>query len=167
MSPKLLLKVIFYLPATTVHEYTHWITSLVFGRPESFSLRPKIEGDTVVFGQVTASVRYRIFGSLIGIAPLIWWAALYYLLRYLHVFYIDLQFPRIYFALFFDRFLLSSFSVSSLAHMIFYAWLCIQLLWAGKLSLQDVTTFVVGAFSFSGLVFFSAAAFLYLVASQQ
>jgi hypothetical protein len=131
---RLLLKIIFLFAGTFLHELTHYVAALVFGTPAGFSVFPRISGDSLIFGSVKAKTKFRVLSSFIAIAPLIWWLILYLVLFHYRA----------------ARHLYLGRSSSYVA-LIVYLWLGIQLLWAGRLSSQDVRTFFSGLFSFSGL----------------
>jgi hypothetical protein len=139
---RLLPKIVFLLAGTFLHELTHYIAALILGRPAGFSVVPRICGDSIVLGSVTARTRFQVFSSFIAIAPLIWWPVLYR---------------------FFMHFALPSLKMKpfSLENLLFL-WLGIQLLWAGRLSSQDVRNFFAGLFSFSGLFLLLTIAALFL-----
>lgn len=161
MILRLILKFVLYFPGTFAHELSHWVCALILGRTEDFSVIPRIEGENIVFGKVIASVRYKVFGLFIGAAPLIWWAVLYLFLRYLHILQIHISRPGVHFTFSFDRF--PTFSMVDL----FFVWLMAQLLWAGRLSLQDIKTCFGGIFSISGLILILVAWACYLIVVQQ
>lgn len=127
------------------------------GKARGFSIWPKTSGNKIVFGSVAASVRYMALHSFIAVAPLIWWVALYFVMRHLGVIKMVSSLP--------DMNLAQLKKVAgglSLKHVIFI-WLFFQLLWAGWLSTQDIKNFFKGAFSVSGLVCILAGAAVYLL----
>jgi hypothetical protein len=128
---RLLLKIVFLFVGTFLHELAHYAAALLFGKPSGFSVVPRISGDRVVLGNVQAGTRFKVQSTFIAMAPLIWWLILYLLLAH--------------FTLSFGRF--GSFSLVN----IFLLWLTVQLLWAGRLSAQDIKTSFAGLFSLSGL----------------
>jgi hypothetical protein len=154
MKIKLLFRSILFLFGTFLHEFSHFAVALFLGKPEGFSIVPRREGDVFIFGAVRARVRYRVLSVFIAAAPLIWWILLLFVLRHAHAVHpgTDIQGPGI------SRLLekLRSFSI----HDIFSLWLAIQLLWAGRLSAQDIKTCIQGIISISGLVFILLAALL-------
>jgi hypothetical protein len=146
MRARLFLKALVYFFGTFLHEVSHFFVAACLGKAEGFSLVPRIEGDSFVFGSVRARVRYKVLLSLIAIAPLVWWLILFWVLRHLYVIRMTNGIPRINFSVMWP--MLKSFS---LRHA-FFLWLFMQMLWAGKLSLQDVKEALRSLFSLSGLV---------------
>jgi hypothetical protein len=142
---RLLLKIVFLFVGTFLHELAHYAAALLFGKPSGFSVVPRISGDRVVLGNVQAGVRYKVLSAFIAAAPLLWWLILYLLLAHFRVIRTTIERPLIHFTFSLDR--LASFS---LMNVVFF-WLAVQLLWAGRLSAQDVKTFFAGLFSLSGL----------------
>lgn len=118
---------------------------------------PKASGNKIVFGSVTASVRYMALHSFIAAAPLIWWVALYFLMRYLGLIKTVSSLPDMSFAQ-----LKKMAGGLSLKHVLL-VWLFFQLLWAGWPSTGDIKNFFRGAFSVSGLVFILAGAAVYFL----
>jgi hypothetical protein len=151
MDLKLILKIILYFPGTFAHEFSHWAFALLFGSTKGFNIMPRRDGDNLIFGSVSAAVRYKVFWIFIGAAPLLWWVALYMLLKYYLTMHAVIQAPKVYIALSFQR--LASPSPVDLL----FLWLMIQLLWAGRLSLQDIKMCLAGLFSVSGAVLIAAA----------
>jgi hypothetical protein len=142
----LIIKIIIYLPATFLHELAHYITALFLGKPGEFTILPRIQGDTVVLGKVTANVKYKVLSVFISAAPLIWWVVFGLILKKLEMFKISQRAPFVHVNVSSNTF--KWFSV----HGIFYLWLFIQLLLAGRLSVQDIKTLAGGVFSISGIV---------------
>lgn len=122
------------------------------GKPEGFSLIPKIEGGSFIFGSVSYRVRYKVLSSFIASAPLLWWVVLVLMLLYFKLMQISGWIPHFNYSLIWQR--LKSFSPSDAI----FIWLFIQLLWAGRLSSKDIKNFFSGIFSVSGLVLISAIA---------
>ena len=143
---RLILKFIFFLPGTFLHELTHYVAALILGKAEGFSVWPKTEGSSIVFGSVRSRTRFRVLSSFIAAAPILWWAVLFIALRYI-LFggpeartasnNIEAIIKRLNFSSYVDAIIL---------------WLLLQILWAGKLSLQDIKNFFSGLLSISGLV---------------
>jgi len=155
MKTKLYCKSVLFLFGTYLHEFSHFIAALLLGKPEGFSILPRIDGDSFIFGEVRARVRYKVLGVFISTAPLIWWVILFFMLK------LTLpasQGPDIIEALNIAISLekLKSLSLSD----VFPLWLAFQLLWAGRLSLQDIKTCFRGIGSPSGLFLISAAVLL-------
>lgn len=148
------MKFIFFFPGTFLHELAHYGAALVLGKAEGFSVWPRAEDNSFVFGSVRSRTRYKVLSSFIAIAPLLWWVGLFFLLRYLRVIGRN-GVPEINFGMGVDT--LKSFSLSDA----FLLWLFTQILWAGKPSLQDIKNFFRGLFSVSGLLFISIAAGLF------
>lgn len=122
------------------------------GKPEGFSLIPKIEGGSFIFGSVSYRVRYKVLSSFIASAPLLWWVVLVLMLLYFKLMQISGWIPHFNYSLIWQRF--KSFSLSDAV----FIWLFIQLLWAGRLSSRDIKNFFSGIFSVSGFVLISAIA---------
>jgi hypothetical protein len=152
MRIRLILKFIFFFPGTCLHELAHYIAALILGKAEGFSVRPKVEGGSFVFGSVKSSSKYKVLSSFIAIAPLLWWVVLVLILRYLHVIGAGNSVPAIHFGMMVKK--LKSFSLSDA----FFLWLFMQILWAGRPSLQDVKNFFRGFLSVSGILLISMAA---------
>ncbi len=146
MNLKLILKIILYFPGTFAHEFSHWVCALLFGSAKGFNIVPRREGDNLIFGSVSAAVRYKVFWIFIGAAPLVWWVALYRLLKYYLVMHAVIETPKVYITLSFER--LASASPVDL----FFLWLATQLFWAGRLSMQDIKMCMAGLFSVSGAI---------------
>jgi len=151
MDLKLILKIILYFPGTFAHELAHWACALIFGSAKGFNIIPRREGDNLIFGSVSAAVRYKVFWIFIGAAPLVWWVVLYMLLKYYHIIHAVIEAPKVYITLSFERFI-----SPSLGDLLFL-WLITQLLWAGRLSMQDIKTCLAGLFSLSGAILIVAA----------
>jgi hypothetical protein len=152
---KLFLKFIFYFFGTCLHELAHYVAALVLGKAEGFSVFPKIEGDSFIFGSVKSRARYKVLTSFIAAAPLIWWGVLFFILRHLYIIRISNGMPEVQTDMTIKR--IKSFSLPDLI----YIWLFIQLLWAGRLSMQDIKNFFRGVFSVSGFVLISALVVLF------
>jgi hypothetical protein len=71
---------LFFIPATFLHELTHFIVGLItFAKPTNFNLLPKKEGDSYVLGNVNFE-NINFFNALFtGIAPVLLIVALYFL----------------------------------------------------------------------------------------
>jgi len=151
---KLFLKFIFYFFGTCLHELAHYIAALILGKAEGFSVFPKIDGDRFIFGSVKSRARYKVLTSFIAVAPLLWWVVLFLVMRHLHIIRISSGMPEVYTGRILKR--ISSFSYSDA----FFLWLFIQMLWAGRLSMQDIKNFFKGVFSVSGFVLISAVIIL-------
>jgi hypothetical protein len=153
MTIKLFCRSILFLFGTFLHELSHFTVALFLGKPEGFSIVPRIEGDVFIFGVVRARVRYRVLSFFIAAAPLLWWIFLLVVLRHAHALYPETDMQGLGMSRLLEK--LRSFSF----HDIFSLWLVIQLLWAGRLSAQDIKTCIRGIISISGLVFILLAAF--------
>ena len=140
-----------------MHELAHYAAAQLFGKPEGFTIFPKREGNTVVFGRVTARVRYRVLSVFISAAPLIWWLAFVLLMEHLNIVRISWSVPDIHFTL--SQEIFKAFSLDTL----FYLWLSVQLLWAGRLSVQDIKSLLAGIFCISGVVAVLFVFFVYQV----
>jgi hypothetical protein len=149
---RLILKSIFFLPGTFLHELTHYVAALVLGKAGGFSVWPRVENGTFIFGSVKSRTRYKVLSSFIAAAPIIWWVVLVLTLRYLHFIGTLNGVPSINFGMIGMK--LKSFSFPDL----FFLWLFLQVLWAGRPSLQDVKNFIRGFFSVSGILLISVAA---------
>jgi hypothetical protein len=144
MKIKLFFKSILFLFGTFLHEFSHFTVALLLGKPEGFSIVPRIDGGSFIFGEVRARVRYKVLGGFVAIAPLVWWVVLFIMARHVLAASIaDMQGPDI--ATFLAR--LKSMSLRD----VFPLWLACQLLWAGRLSMQDIKTCLKGIASPSGL----------------
>ena len=152
MKLKLIGKFIFYFFGTFLHEFSHYTAAFFMGKPEGFSLIPKIEGGSFIFGSVSYGVRYKVLSSFIASAPLLWWVVLVLMLLYFKLMQISGWIPHFNYSLIWQRF--KSFSLSDAV----FIWLFIQLLWAGRLSSRDIKNFFSGIVSVSGLVLISAIA---------
>lgn len=152
---KLLSRALLYLFGTFMHELSHFAAAMVLGRPEGFSLWPRIEGDTFIFGEVRARVRYKVLGVFIAAAPLIWWLCLFFAGRHFLRAYCaaGTQWPEI------GLFLLKMKTMS--IPDVFFLWVGLQLLWAGRLSAQDIKTCLSGLVSPSGAMLVLSAALLW------
>ena len=155
MRIRLLIKLIFYFPGTVLHELAHYIAALLLGKAEGFSVVPRTEGDTYVLGSVKSRTRYKVLSSFIALAPIIWWIILFLTLRHLHVIGMGRNSPHIHFSAIAKK--LRTFTLLD----VFFFWLFIQMLWAGRLSFPDIKNFFRGLFSFSGLVLVIVAAAAY------
>jgi hypothetical protein len=155
---RLLLKIVFLFVGTFLHELAHYAAALLFGKPFGFSVVPRISGDRVVLGNVRAGTRLKVLSAFIAMAPLIWWFILYLLLAHFRVVHTTIDRPLVHFTLSFGRF-------GSLSPVnIFLFWLAVQLLWAGRLSAQDIKTSFAGLFSLSGLFLaITTAALIFVV----
>jgi hypothetical protein len=152
---KLFLKFIFFFAGTFLHELAHYLSALSLGKAEGFSVLPRIEGNMFIFGSVRSSTRYRVLSSFVACAPLIWWAVLLAIFFYLGLITINGHAPRVDFASLKEK--IRSFSGKDL----FFIWIFLQLLWAGRLSGPDIVNFFRGFFSFSGLVLLSAIVIMF------
>jgi len=154
MKIKLFCRSILYLFGTLLHEFSHFAAAFFLGRPEGFSIVPKIKGDAFIFGEVRARVRYKVLSVFIGAAPLMWWAVLAVMVK--HALSVspwnDTQGLNI-------TILMGRLRSLSL-HDVFSLWFASQLLWAGRLSIQDIKTCFGGIISFSGLIFISSVLLL-------
>lgn len=60
------------LPGIFVHEASHWVVALVLGlEPGRFTVWPKVRGNTIGLGSVTAKSGGMVLDSLVGMAPLV------------------------------------------------------------------------------------------------
>ena len=150
-----IIKSMAYLPGTFLHELAHYAAAQLLGKPEGFTVLPRREGNAVVFGRVTARVRYRVLSVFISAAPLIWWLAFVLLMEHLGIVLINWSLPDVHFTLSQERF--KAFSLDGL----FYLWLSVQLLWAGRLSVQDIKSLLAGLFCISGVVTALVVFFVY------
>jgi len=155
MKIKLLCRSILYLFGTFLHEFSHFAVALVFGRPEGFSIAPRIEGDRLVFGEVKARVRYKVLSVFIATAPLIWWVFLFLIVKhFLSVHHATrMQGTNI-------KMLMLKLQTCSFPD-IFSLWIAFQLLWAGRLSVQDIKVCFKGIISPSGLMLILSAVLLW------
>lgn len=63
---------LFYLLGTFLHEMAHFMVSLLtYGKPESFSIIPKREGNSYIFGSVTSTNLKWYNKFLVSLAPLL------------------------------------------------------------------------------------------------
>ncbi len=154
MKIKLFCKSILFLFGTFLHEFSHFTAAMLLGKPEGFSILPKIDGDSFVFGEVRARVKYKVLGAFIATAPLAWWVVLFFMVKHILPASLgpDMQGPNI--AFFLEK--LKSLSLSD----VFPLWFACQLLWAGRLSMQDMKTCFRGIVSPSGLFLISASVLL-------
>jgi hypothetical protein len=147
---------IFYFIGTCLHELAHYVAALLLGKAEGFSVIPRIEGNRIVFGSVRSRVRYKFLASFIAAAPLVWWAILFLILLYLNIIRLRNGIPDIGYELITKK--LRSFSFSD----VFFLWVFVQMVWAGRLSVQDIKNVFRGIFSVSGLVFLSSVIIILL-----
>lgn len=152
MRIRLAFKFLFYFCGTCLHELAHYSAALFLGKAEGFSVIPKIEGNQFVLGSVRSTVRYRVLSAFIAAAPLSWWAILFLILLHLHIIRLSNGIPEIHLGMTMNR--LKAFSFLDAA----FLWIFTQLLWAGKLSIQDIKNVFKGVFSFSGFIFLAAVA---------
>ena len=176
---KVFTQFIFYLLGTFLHEAAHWVgakitlsktpmTVVVEEEDEDgkkynkkiygFTIIPKIKKDKVVYGHVYAIPKYNIFYTIIATAPLIWYVVLYYMFKYFG--FIDITIDK---DVFFVSFNYHSFFQSE---NIFIIYLSMQLLWAGRLSSQDIKMFFTGFFSLSSIFFIIITLSIYTFAHQ-
>ncbi len=146
MGLKLIFKIILYFPGTFAHEFAHWVCALLFGSTKGFNIIPRRDGDRLIFGSVRAAVRYKVFWIFIGAAPLVWWVALYMLLKYYLIMHSVIEAPKVSIVLSLQR-----LPFPSVVDLLFL-WLSTQLFWAGRLSMQDIKMCLAGLFSVSGAI---------------
>jgi hypothetical protein len=154
MKIKLFCGSILCLFGTFLHEFSHFAVALFLGKPEGFSIVPRMEGDVFIFGTVRARVRFKVLSVFIAGAPLIWWTLLLIMAR--HALFVS---PGTYMQRLNMSTLLARLRSISF-HDIFSLWLVSQLLWAGRLSIQDIKTCIRGIISPSGLIFISLVVLL-------
>lgn len=158
MKMRLILKFIFFLPGTFLHELTHYVTALIFGKTEGFSVWPKAEGSSFVFGSVKSRTRLKVLSSFIAVAPILWWAVLFIILRYIFLSGSDTRITANNIEA-----IVKKLNFSSYVDVIFL-WLLLQILWAGRLSLQDIKNFFDGLLSVSGFALLAiVAGLVYLI----
>ena len=155
MRIRLAFKFIFYFFGTCLHELAHYVAALLLGKAEGFSVIPRIEGTRFVLGSVRSKVRYKFLSSFIASAPLVWWAILFLTLLSLHIIQVRNGMPIIPSGLVAKR--LKAVSFSDLVSL----WVFIQLLWAGRLSVEDLKNVLRGMLSVSGMVFLSVVTVLF------
>ncbi|MGE5300279.1 MAG: hypothetical protein ACM3MB_04855 [Acidobacteriota bacterium] len=155
MRIRTLLKLIFYFPGAVLHELAHYVAALLLGKAEGFSVVPRREGNTYVLGSVKSRTKYKVLSSFIALAPMIWWLILFLTLRHLHVVGMGRNLPHVNFSAIVKK--LSTFRLLD----VFFFWLFIQMLWAGRLSFPDIKNVFRGLFSFSGIVMIGIAAAAY------
>ena len=154
MKIKLFCKSVLFLFGTFLHEFSHFSAALLLGKPEGFSILPRIDGDSFVFGEVRAKVRYKVLGVFIATAPLVWWVILFFMVK--HILPVS-QVPGMQdlnIATVPEK--LKSLSLRD----VFPLWFACQLLWAGRLSMQDMKTCLRGIASPSGLFLILVAVLL-------
>ena len=154
MKIKLFCRSVLFLFGTFLHEFSHFAVAVFLGRPEGFSIVPRIEGDTLIFGEVRARVRYKVLSVFVAAAPLIWWAILLRMVK--HVLSASFVTAMQGFSITILLAKLKSFSF----HDAFSLWVASQLLWAGRLSKQDIKTCFSGIISPSGLILISSTVLL-------
>jgi len=154
MKIKLLCKSILFLFGTFLHEFSHFTAALLLGKPEGFSIVPRIDGDSFIFGEVRARVRYKVFGVFIATAPLVWWVILFFMVKHILPASQVPDMQGLSIATFLEK--LKSLSLLDVIPL----WFASQLLWAGRLSMQDMKTCFRGIVSPSGLFLISAAVLL-------
>jgi hypothetical protein len=154
MKIKLFFKSILFLFGTFLHEFSHFTAALLLGKPEGFSIVPRTDGDSFIFGEVRARVRYKVLGVFISTAPLVWWVVLFFMVKHILPSSQVSGMQGLSIAIFLEKLKsLSTFDV-------FPLWFAFQLLWAGRLSLQDMKTCLRGIVSPSGLFLISAVVLL-------
>jgi hypothetical protein len=154
MKIKLFCKSILFFFGTFLHEFSHFTAALLLGKPEGFSILPRIDGDSFIFGEVRARVRYKVFGVFISSAPLIWWVTLFFMIKHILPASEGSDIQGLNIATLLEK--LKTVSLSDVFHL----WFACQLLWAGRLSMQDIKTCFRGIFSPSGLFLISSAVLL-------
>ena len=154
MKIKLLCRSVLCLFGTFLHELSHFAVAMLLGKSEGFSIVPRIDGDSFIFGEVKARVRFRILAVFIACAPLIWWALLLIIVKHVLSDFSgpDVQRPSV--TVFLEK--LKTFSLRD----VFLLWFASQLLWAGRLSTQDIKTCFRGIISPSGLFLIGTAVLL-------
>lgn len=145
MKIKLFCKSILLLFGTFLHEFSHFTVAMLLGKPEGFSIVPRIEGNSFVFGEVRARVRYKVLGGFVAIAPLVWWVVLFITVRHVLPAPLGPDIQEFNTITFLEK--LKSMSLSD----VFPLWLACQLLWAGRLSMQDMKACLRGMVSPSGI----------------
>jgi len=76
------LKILFFVPGTIVHEFWHFLFSLIFnGKPSSFSIIPKFEQNRIVLGSVSNRNITWYNAFLIGFAPLMSFVIVFYIYK--------------------------------------------------------------------------------------
>ena len=155
MKIKLFCRSILYLFGTFLHEFSHFAAALVFGRPEGFSIAPRIEGDRLIFGEVKARVRYKVLSVFIATAPLIWWVFLFFIVKHFLSDHHATHMQGANIKMFMMKLKACSFPD------IFFLWIAFQLLWAGRLSVQDIKVCFKGIISPSGLMLILSAVLLW------
>lgn len=164
----------FYLFGTFAHEMAHWIVAkLTLSQTPSsamieeedengnihkkmvagFTIIPRITKTKVVYGHVLSIPRIQAAFVLIAIAPLVWYVALYYFLSYYNLLFIAIENGKIYLNFEYEAFL------NYQNWLLLY--ISLQLLWAGKLSGQDIKVFFKGIFSISFLFIAFVGAIIY------
>jgi len=154
MKIKLFCKSILFLFGTFLHELSHFTVALLLGKPEGFSILPRIDGDSFIFGEVRARVRYKVLAVFIATAPLAWWVVLFFIVKHMLTASQGPDIQGLNIAIFLEK--LKSLSLRD----VFPLWFAFQLLWAGRPSMQDMKTFFRGIVSPSGLFMISAAVLL-------
>jgi len=154
MKIKLFCKAILYLCGTFLHELSHFAAAFFLGKPQGFSIVPRIDGDSFIFGEVRARVRYKVLGVFIATAPLVWWVILFFMIKHILPASQGPDIQGLNIATFLEK--LKSFSLRD----IFDLWFASQLLWAGRLSMHDMKTCFRGIVSPSGLFLISTAVLL-------
>ncbi len=157
MKATIIIKAVLFLPGTFLHELAHFTAALFLGKPAGFSLLPRRMGNSIVFGSTAARVRHKALSVFIALAPLVWWVALLFLLRHFRIIHFTLNKPAVRVTLPWERLLRPSLQGG------LFFWLAAQLLWAGRLSLQDVKTLLGGIFSLSGFVLIAGGVSGYLI----
>ena len=160
MKIKLFCKAVLFLFGTFLHESSHFTAALLLGKPEGFLVLPRIEGDSFIFGEVRARVRYKVLGVFIATAPLVWWVALFFMVKNILPVSQGPEMQGLDIAVLPEK--LKTFS----ARDVFPLWVACQLLWAGRLSMQDIKTCFNGIVSTSGLVLILSAVLLFKFVRQ-
>jgi len=145
-------KVIFYLPGTFLHEFSHLLGFWIMGFNNlKFSLIPKniLSSFEITMGSATASLsenQSRIRLILPAISPKFFLFPLYYLLNYFGVLHIEMYSNAVDISIFFKEL---DF-LNPYTYLLLY--LSMQLFWASSLSFQDWKMFFSGIFSFWGII---------------
>ncbi|MDH4231764.1 MAG: hypothetical protein OEW04_07010 [Nitrospirota bacterium] len=116
---------------------------------------PKIEGKTFVFGKVKARVRYKVLSVFIAAAPIVWWVFLFFMGKHFLFLYHATDMQGLNFKILLPKLENCCF------RGIFFLWVSFQLLWAGRMSIQDIRTCLSGILSPSGLMLILPAVLLW------
>ncbi len=164
---RFIIKAIFYLPGTLLHEIAHLVGFKVMGFENlKLSIIPKniLSSYEITMGTATAALpsNYSKVRLLLpSIFPKIFLVALYYFLSYYNIVELEFYSNALGISIFYEHFSLLDYKT----YLILY--ISSQLIWASSLSFQDWKMFFTGLFSLGGgfmvvVIFVVVSAFQYM-----